>query len=292
MRQKIKPSEYPLVVERHRLGEKPHEIAPSFNVGEDAIRRILKKCFAYTRSNSRRHFYDESFFNSIDTEEKAYFLGLMYADGNNTRSGMIISLCEPDQYLLERFANALGYTGGLTLPKKRKSFHKQKHVLSAHGLRISSQLGRLGCAPNKSLCLRFPTPDQVPDELMNHFLRGYFDGDGTVRHDKKANKFQVQLTSSGDFCAGLNDFLEGRFGFRGMTHTYSHSKAEDIRLSTRTGLVLLDYLYDNCSIKMIRKYNKMVAFLKEYRPKNVGGAKVSTEHVTTLRDKWLALSKS
>lgn len=44
-------------------------------------------------------------------------------------------------------------------------------------------LSKHGCVPNKSLILKFPTT--LPNELVNDFIRGYFDGDGSVYINNK-----------------------------------------------------------------------------------------------------------
>jgi len=285
---KIVPEKYPAIVALHKDGEKPSSIAQKYNVREEAIVRILRKCGAYQKRNSRQYFFREDFFAKIETEEQAYFLGLMYADGTNNHSGAAISLCEPDDYLLRRFAAALKYNGAITIFKKRKPFHKLKYALSVHGKKISNDLTRVGCFPRKSLTLKFPTTEQVPLSLMSHFLRGYFDGDGTLRHEPKGNKLQVQITSSPDFCTGFNNFLSSHLGFKGSKHTYSHSKAEDVRLSTRPGILFLDYIYNISSVKMTRKFDKFINFFRSYNPPNGKcGSLIPTEDVVKIRDKWL-----
>ena len=45
-----------------------------------------------------------------------------------------------------------------------------------------NDLIKQGCVPNKSLILTFPNKHQVPKNLINHFIRGYFDGDGSISY--------------------------------------------------------------------------------------------------------------
>lgn len=288
MNQKIKPRDYNTICRLHREGFKPVEIAPRYGVIDDTIRNILQVRGAFKPSNSRQYFYNFDYFDCIDSREKAYFLGLIYADGNNSENGLTLSLSEPDQYLLRALADSIGYKGPLKTPSKIKSSHKQKHVLCIHGKRIRIQLDNLGCPEKKSLVLRFPTEKQVSNRFMPHFLRGYLDGDGSIHYTTGTEKkLHVTFTSSPFFCRGLNEFLFDRFGFRGRSTTYTHSKAEDIKLSTRMAIVLLDYLYDSASVKMERKFNKFIQFLKIYTPHNVGGTDISTNRVLSLRNKWL-----
>lgn len=70
-----------------------------------------------------------------------------------------------------------------------------------------NDLEKLGCVSNKSLILKFPTKEQVPENLTSHFLRGYFDGDGSVflsensngRTDVKYSRINVQLCGTFEF---------------------------------------------------------------------------------------------
>lgn len=63
------------------------------------------------RANNAKHYYDENYFNVVDTKEKAYFLGLLYADGCNvnhpTTGELSITLQEEDSYILEKFKQVL-----------------------------------------------------------------------------------------------------------------------------------------------------------------------------------------
>nr|DAG90196.1 MAG TPA: endonuclease [Crassvirales sp.] len=61
--------------------------------------------------------FNRDFFSVIDTEEKAYWLGFLYADGFISASGntvgLSISLKDIDH--LKKYNNALNYTKGLNI---------------------------------------------------------------------------------------------------------------------------------------------------------------------------------
>lgn len=255
---------------------------------EDQIRNILKKYDSYVRRNSRSIQCDETYFDVIDTEEKAYFLGIMYSDGCNTKEGLVVTLCEPDQYLLSAFAKAIGSSTKLRLERKRKVFHKSKYRLAIYSTKISRSLTKQGCIPRKSLVLKFPNLEQVPEHLMSHFLRGVFDGDGSIYFSEK--KLGVSITGSPFFCQGAQEFIEKRLNAKPCLESYSHSLAKNIKLSTRGAIVFLDYLYSDATVKMARKYEKFILYLRQYQPVNVGGAAFPTEIVAAIRDKWLNLT--
>lgn len=161
---------------------------------------------------------NESILEKIDDEWKAYFLGWMYSDGNIQKDlgRMRISLSSKDEYILEYFSKKfyncikLSYRNGgySTLIMGNKCDVSPKSILTINRKKICEDLVRLGCVPCKSLILKFPTSKQVPDYLIHHFIRGYFDGDGTVRnHRGIRGRSEVGIISSKFFVKSLKKSL-------------------------------------------------------------------------------------
>jgi len=290
MGRKIKLSEYPVIRDRHVLNkEKPSFIAKDYKVNEITICKILKSMNCLTRSNTRIYFFNENFFEKIDTEEKAYYLGLIYSDGNVKGNQMRLSLAEPDQYLLEKHREILTNCPKLKLVKKRKEKHKQKYLLELTSKKYTDFLKEKGVVPKKSLILKFPTEDQVPRHLMCHFLRGYFDGDGSLSKTKGGNNVILGFTSSESFCSGLREFLLSELNIEGLISGYKHSKANDLKLSTRKAFLLLDYIYSNSTIRMERKFLKFLDFLTQVRPHSLvhsGGSSINNQIICDIVNKW------
>jgi len=148
-----------------------------------SVKNILKRNKIDAVSLVPSYTKNYNFFNKIDTEEKAYFLGLMFADGNNyiNKDGdyqISIVLQEQDKSILEKFRN-------LIIPTKQLYFinRKNKNWSNCYRLKfddkiISNQLNNLGCVSNKSLVLQFPALSNL--DLQRHFIRGYYDGDGSI----------------------------------------------------------------------------------------------------------------
>lgn len=130
---------------------------------------------------------DLTFFEKIDNEVKAYFLGLLYADGYNYNNRfVIIGLQKEDKAILEKIAAEL-YKGKFPLYEYvyNNSNWKDQIKLQISSRKISLDLANLGCHQNKSHTLLFPSENIIPFELKHHFLRGYFDGDGCVYNGKR-----------------------------------------------------------------------------------------------------------
>lgn len=125
------------------------------------------------------HFY----FQHINTEAKAYWLGFIMADGyikDTAKSGalqLIIHLNKKDFNHLVKFHESLE-------SKSLVGLNKDNSIRSSHSSDIlCNSLIKLGCTPRKSLTLRFP---KINKDVVNHFIRGYFDGDGSVcLHNKR-----------------------------------------------------------------------------------------------------------
>ena len=118
--------------------------------------------------------------NEIDDEFKAYLLGFLYADGCITkiRSGWLleVNLARKDETHLWKLNYIISQGRNKTF--KRQSGKYESVRLLTSNQRFCNELIHYGIIPNKSLILKPPTC--VPDNLLRHFIRGYFDGDGCI----------------------------------------------------------------------------------------------------------------
>lgn len=150
---------------------------------------------------------DENFFRSIDSEEKAYSLGWWYSDGNVSKNKFIIRIevQDRDVEILKLIKGFMKYEGPLLYYPQRKFRDNScpTFMLSIGRKILAEQLISLGCIPNKSKVIKFPTEKQVPATLLRHFVRGEFEGDGTI--DSRG----ICSISSGsiDFITGLQKVI-------------------------------------------------------------------------------------
>lgn len=132
---------------------------------------------------------NDCFFSNIDTEEKAYILGLIYSDGNINASKQYNSYAlnfgqmERDLDIVLKIKDAMGANNHI-IESKNKFNDNIFYSLSIHSKQIYDDLVRLGVAENKSLIIEF-NEKIVPDFLLHHFIRGLFDGDGCVWNGKR-----------------------------------------------------------------------------------------------------------
>ncbi|MFA5255319.1 MAG: LAGLIDADG family homing endonuclease [Candidatus Omnitrophota bacterium] len=150
-----------------------------------------------------QNFFDinDKFFSKWSSE-MAYVLGLIATDGCVSKSGAV-SLCINDKDLLEKVKNAMGSAHTI------KYYGRQNRLYSFNfsRQRLCADLGKLGIFPNKSLNIRFP---DVPDAFLIDFIRGVFDGDGSVFFEKRSPEFPLRtsfVSSSREFITELESKL-------------------------------------------------------------------------------------
>jgi hypothetical protein len=197
--------------------------------------------------------FNDDYFETIDTEDKAYFLGLLFADGNvySARNRVQITLANEDAYILQAFADCIGYTGKMYIDREKYS----KLILPSK--KMCADLTRLGCTPNKSLTLQFPT--ELPNELMHHFIRGYFDGDGHISRDKKLVNayYHINMTSTEEFIVVLKNILTKNNIDTGNSYKRYKNKevsAHTVYVKNKSAKNFIDYIYSNATLFLTRKY--------------------------------------
>lgn len=149
---------------------------------------------------AKRKDYNQSYFENIDTEDKAYFLGFIYADGSivtNKRNSLYLKLHTKDLHIIETFIKCIG--GEMTPWKQKKRDIIQ---VSISGEKILNDLLKIGLHQNKTFTIKYP---DINPELERHFIRGYFDGDGCIR--VKTDKRDGSKIGDLRFVSGSIDML-------------------------------------------------------------------------------------
>lgn len=228
------------------------ELAKEYPISLTAINGLLRRNGYKAKSQSelqRKYNIDETFFDVIDTEEKAYFLGFLYADGCNAtnRNAVILSLKKDDKEILEKL-------NSLLQPKKPLGHTKSgQTTLIISNKHISQRLIELGCHRAKTYTLVFPSEKQVPKHLVRHFVRGYFDGDGWV--GEKA----ICIVSTSNFCNSLAEILNRELNVNSYIRTRHPERKNNIRmleLSNKAARKFLNWIYKDSNIHLQRKYER------------------------------------
>lgn len=120
--------------------------------------------------------FNENYFEKIDTEDKAYFLGFIMADGSilKNRNTLRIKIHDKDKHILEEFSKCINFKGKIWSSKILPHICQ----ISISHIKLKNDLNRLGIISNKTNTLELPI---IRKDLYRHLLRGFFDGDGCIR---------------------------------------------------------------------------------------------------------------
>jgi hypothetical protein len=142
---------------------------------------VLSELNLISMGNKRTHNLNDSFFSELN-EKSAYWLGFLYADGyvSKTENCIRITLSDKDENHLFKFKADIEAESPILYHMNRYSKqyrYTRKARISIFSKQIKQDLSDLGCNSSKSLTCKFP---DLPQDMLPHFIRGYFDGDGSV----------------------------------------------------------------------------------------------------------------
>lgn len=254
------------------------DLAKLFNCSERPILRILKIFNIPVRDHSharQKYPINETIFDSIDTEEKAYWLGFLYADGCVFGNHVSLGLAESDADHVKRFSNFISGCDRTKIfiydTSKEQHKNRQNRVyISVSNKHMANALTKIGCIPNKTLVLQFPS--WLPNNLLSHFIRGYFDGDGSIGiYDNKIKsrkggftgsiykKATFSILSTKEFLVSLQRIFGDLLQVNSLIYK-RHKKRKNNNFTLSLGgnrqlQKLLDWIYNGATIYLPRKYN-------------------------------------
>lgn len=201
------------------------------------------------------------YFDKIDTEEKAYWLGFLFADGAITQHkksyDIELSLNINDKEHVEKYAKAIGKD----YVNNNSTYRSRCIVGSKHMFNI---LSSYGCTTKKSLTLKFPNESIFEDKsLIRHFIRGYFDGDGCLSFGNKEHTIPaVSILGTEDFLNGIQLIYKSNKNLRNNSKGQNITKV--LSYSTNEAFAFIDWLYKDSTIYLERKYNRYKEFCRLY----------------------------
>lgn len=167
------------------------DLAKKYNMSDKTILKILNGKGINTKYSNGRNCLvpNTDIFQNIDTEEKAYWLGFLYADGSIDKKRRTLSITQMSKSIdiLEKFCKFLDVP--VKLIKKRKNRPSEQY-LKISSVILCKDLIKHGIIPNKTYEGILP---EVSEELMKDFVRGLWDGDGAMKKGRC-----IQLTGSKD----------------------------------------------------------------------------------------------
>lgn len=248
-----------------------------FKISDKRIKQILEDHNIHIRSHRESRLiyeYNENYFNTIDTPEKAYWLGFIYADGFITKRthgnhvfGITLAEKEPLEKLnkcmnsnkkIGEYIHTTGFSTGTN----------KEYKLAFCSPQLVSDLEKWGCVERKTFKLKFP--HFLSKDLIPHFVRGFFDGDGSVFLHIQKN-YGKEYVNLGITICGTEEYLKDFAkacnlpenivykDHRKQTDCWSIKLASNIRC-----LTMYHFMYKNAGdLCLSRKRQKFEDFIKE-----------------------------
>lgn len=181
------------------------DISLKYGIKYDTISKNIRRMGIITNPHGKISL-NSNIFEKINTEEKAYWLGFLYADGSLYKNSkghyrFELGLQQKDLNHIEKFKKFISSKHKIHYREATKSYR-----IIFNDSKFCNDLINLGCVPKKSLILKFPTEKQVPKELINHFIRGYFDGDGYL--SKPPKELTLSLLGTKEFLNCLLIYID------------------------------------------------------------------------------------
>lgn len=230
----------------------------------------MRHCFNKHGCGSK-YKHNTNAFKSINTEEQAYWLGFIMADGaviTGTSYIVELTLCEKDGEHLIKFLNFISPKNEVKDKKIKlngKTYLAKKVAICSK--EIVYDLIALGCPPRKSLDIEFP---EITKDLVHHFMRGYFDGDGSV-FIRKDGQFSFSLVGTRNFLEKYMDILIDRAGLNKVKIDNENCGQAFIFRYSGNGNAkkIMDFLYKDATIFLDRKY-EIFAVLDQNTTEDLG----------------------
>lgn len=203
----------------------------------------------------RKYYFNNSIFDIIDSKEKAYWLGFLYADGYilTQRGGFGIALKESDVGHLQKFVHFLSVNTEDCIKYNNSTNSCKVQLCDIH---LWERLVELGFTPNKSYDKTTTVFDNMPADLKKFFLLGFWDGDGYVSISNEKKNLTGCVSNNVALIQSFIIFINRHFG-KDWTHLIMSDNYPRIRICTNKAKQFLDWLYydTDSSIQLERKYN-------------------------------------
>lgn len=250
-------------------GESSVKIGKSYGVSHKTILRVLHemKVDVDQKRFARKYKLNELYFDNIDTPNKAYVLGFLHSDGSNCleKSTISISLQEEDKNILEQMRLEIGSEKPLVYIDNTNKHdfgysYKNQYKLIMFSKHMCEELNNKGITPNKSLTIGFPK--WLNKDLIPHFVRGVYDGDGSIcRSYRNENNLpiSVTITATESFCNDLKKICEKELNICPKIYDAScHNGITKVfTLSGRNiSKIFLDWIYQDAKLYLQRKYDR------------------------------------
>jgi intein-encoded DNA endonuclease-like protein len=259
---RLTQEEKEFIINEYLSGKSSTNISKEQKLSTETVCEILRKQGIMKKKGDvsfRKHSFDYDFFKKVDTEEKAYWLGFIYADGNikSDNYTFVLTIKVDDILHLEELKKVIKYSGEIKIEDNDKYKRCSLVINSQH---LCADFLKLGVTPRKTFTIKFPTEEQVPNELMSHFLRGYFDGDGYVEKNGK----EIEIIGTTEFLFGFTQKIyentELSCSYIGDKNKFTNGIQSLMYYGAKRCSKIYDYLYKDATVYLDRKEKRFKHF--------------------------------
>lgn len=263
--QKLFEKEISEIIKLYQSGVSNGNLAKQYSVSKTTIKDLLKKQNINLRKASPKKIYDVHFFDSYDAIS-VYWAGMLMADGNIRKGNKVVNLtlAEIDKEHL------------LKLKKCTKSDAKIYEFKSVKANAIqfcgdwfpAALEKNYSIVNNKSLICSFPK--QLPKTYYREFIRGIFDGDGSIYEN--SNHGLIAFTGTVELLTFLRDFFHDELGvvcqqtknnqtgFHKITLNPHNNLIGNLGYGKASAIIITNWMYENSlsETRLTRKYEKFL----------------------------------
>lgn len=222
-------------------------IAKRFNTSGQTVRRRLEKRNDIIFRGNRKHFYNETIFETIDSPEKAYWLGFILADGyvNEDRGFMRLKLSDIDENHLIKFINFINGDMNMLHEEYHNITGNRQVYVEANGKKFVSTLVSNNIIQAKSR--REQWSNNVHEEYIRDYIRGIIDADGHISIG------ELNICGSYEVLHNIEIHLESTLNKNLNLNIYDHSNTKRVRFHRKDIKDVLDYIYYDGCLSLDRK---------------------------------------
>lgn len=243
------------------------EIGEIFNISQSQVGNILNKAgikLPKSRLNMSKLALDVDYFKTIDSPEKAYWLGFICADGCIYKDGGKLTIMVKDREICEKFKAAIKSDHKISdrevYDKRTDKIYTESSIQITNALFVSNLIN-LGVTSKKSSVLSFP---DIEESYYSYFIAGLFDGDGSISF-RSNGKIACNLISTKEVLDFIQEYLENTFNILPKSLTKVSENCDNVFKiywqSDEDCLKLLNFIYQgNKEIYLTRKYERYEQF--------------------------------